>query len=172
MQDIENMEVTDGTDATEDVAAAEDVHVRPELLPGVAPATEEAAAPPSTEAGEAVVAEGAPMQDDTDQVAVAEAEDTLTEEPVIVNVDNKEPYGVAPCYDMVFVGYEGECGWIPGYEEEEIGEAVTEQAQVGTTNPPTLAETGGVDMVSGAVLGLVLLTAGASAFIISKIKTA
>lgn len=114
--------------------------------------------------------EVSPTTINPDGVVIYTGDEYIGPEPIEIVPEHENPYGVAPCYDMVIVGDEGECGWIPGYEEEEIGEAITEQAQVGTTNPPTLAETGGVDMVSGAVLGLVLLTAGASAFIISKIK--
>lgn len=120
-----------------------------------------------------VAEEGAPTTTtNPDGVVTYTGDEYIEPEPIEIVPEHENPYGVAPCYDMVIVGDEGECGWIPGYEEEEIGEAVIEQAQVGTTNSPALAETGGVDMFGPAVVGLVLMAAGVVAFIRSKMKTA
>lgn len=116
--------------------------------------------------------EESPTTINPDGVVTYTGDEYTEPEPIEIVPEHENPYGVAPCYDMVIVGDEGECGWIPGYEEEEIGEAVIEQAQVGTPNPPALAETGGVDMFGPAVVGLVLMAAGVVAFIRSKMKTA
>ena len=74
--EIDNTEVTDVTDVAEDTTATDELHVRPELLPGVAPVAEEDAAEASTEVGEAVVATGAPVVSEPVVLPACEFEDS------------------------------------------------------------------------------------------------